>query len=291
MKPTPSQKSKRAILLIVCQDRPGVVSSISNFVFQHRGNIVDSDQHTDLETNIFFMRIEWELENFKLSRKELQKKIETIAKKFQMEWKLFFKDVPGRLAIFVSKYEHCLYDLLVRYRAKEIEAEIPLIVSNHPDLKKVAEHFKIPFYEIPIRSDHKLEDERKQIRLLQKNKIDLIVLARYMQVLSADFVNCYPNQIINIHHSFLPAFIGAKPYHRAYARGVKIIGATSHYVTDEVDEGPIIEQCVSRVSHRDRIEDLIRKGRDQEKVALAYAVRMHLEHRILTYGNKTVVFE
>ncbi len=291
MKPTPSQKSKRAILLIVCQDRPGVVSTISNFIFQHQGNIVDSDQHTDLETNIFFMRIEWELKNFTLIRKELQKKIETISKKYQMEWKLFFNDVPGRLAIFVSKYEHCLYDLLVRYRAKEIEAEIPLIVSNHADLKKVAEHFKIPFYEIPIRSDHKLEDEKKQLRLLQKHKIDLIVLARYMQVLSADFVNCYPNQIINIHHSFLPAFVGAKPYHRAYARGVKIIGATSHYVTDEVDEGPIIEQCVSRVSHRDRIEDLIRKGRDQEKVALAYAVRMHLEHRILTYGNKTVVFE
>ncbi len=291
MKPTPSQKSKRAILLIVCQDRSGIVSTISNFVFQHRGNIVDSDQHTDLETNIFFMRIEWELENFKLTRKELQKKIETVAKKIQMEWKLFFNDIPGRLAIFVSKYEHCLYDLLVRYRAKEIEAEIPLIVSNHADLKKVAEHFRIPFHQIPIRPDHKLEDEKKQIRLLQKHQIDLIVLARYMQVLSADFVNRYSNQIINIHHSFLPAFIGAKPYHRAYARGVKIIGATSHYVTNEIDEGPIIEQCVSRVSHRDRIEDLIRKGRDQEKVALAYAVRMHLEHRILTYGNKTVVFE
>ena len=237
------------------------------------------------------MRLEWELEKFRLNLTSLNQKLQPLCKKFKMNYKLHFSNVLTRLAIFVSKYEHCLYDLLVRHASGEMQVEIPLIVSNHRDLQPVAKHFGIPFHAFAMRADNKQQIEAKQIALLKKHRINLVVLARYMQVLSADFVKQYPNQIINIHHSFLPAFIGAKPYHRAYARGVKVIGATSHYVTEEIDEGPIIEQSVVRVSHRDRIEDLIRKGRDQEKVALAQAVRKHLEHRILAYGNKTVVFE
>jgi formyltetrahydrofolate deformylase len=283
--------NKNAILLLVCNDQRGIVATVSNFIFRYGGNIVDSDQHTDLETGIFFMRLEWELENFSLNRSALTQKVKELAQKFKMNYELFFTDQPSRMAIFVSKYEHCLYDLLVRRALDEIEAEIPLIISNHSDLKPVAKHFGVPFHVIPISLPQKERAEAKQLTLLKKHKIDLIILARYMQILSAGFVKSYPNRIINIHHSFLPAFIGGKPYHQAYARGVKVIGATAHYVTEKLDEGPIIEQSVVRVSHRDRVEDLVRKGRDQEKVALAYAVRMHLEHRILAYGNKTIVFE
>ncbi len=280
-----------AILLIVSPDKPGLVSAVSDFVFRHHGNIVDSDQHTDLETGTFLMRLEWEMGGFRLDRGELARELIPLAEKFQLQYQLYFSDQRSRMAILVSKYQHCLYDLLVRHTLGEIDVDIPLILSNHPDLREVAEHFGIPFEVVPVQAASKGQAEAEQLRLLRKHRIDLVVLARYMQVLSPVFVEAYPNAIINIHHSFLPAFIGGKPYHQAYARGVKLIGATSHYVTAELDNGPIIEQSVARVTHRDRVEDLIRKGRDQEKIALAYAVRMHVERRILTYHNKTVVFE
>jgi len=280
-----------AILLIVSPDKPGLVSALSEFVFKHNGNIVDSDQHTDFETDTFLMRLEWEMGDFKLDRAALPRELEPLVKKFQLRHQLHYSDERCRLAILVSKYQHCLYDLLVRHTLGEIDVEIPLILSNHPDLREVAQHFGIPFEVIPVTAEGKAGAEKKQLALLKDKGVDLVVLARYMQVLSPDFVEAYPNAIINIHHSFLPAFIGGKPYHQAYARGVKLIGATSHYVTAELDNGPIIEQSVARVTHRDRVEDLIRKGRDQEKIALAYAVRMHVERRILTYHNKTVVFE
>src|SRR4029434_875964 len=287
----PSSLEKRAILLLVCRDKPGIVAHVSHFVFKQGGNIIDSDQHTDYETGIFFMRIEWELKPNSPSRRLLQKKVGDLAARFGMRYELYFSDRLGRMAVFVSKFGHCLHDLLVRRDLEELKGEIALIISNHKDLQSVARHFDVPFHVIPVTPETKGEAEEKQLKLLRKHRIDLVVLARYMQVLSSRFVKAYPNRIINIHHSFLPAFIGGKPYHQAYARGVKVIGAPSHYVTEKLDEGPIIDQSVVRVSHRDRVEDLIRKGRDQEKVALAQAVRMHLEHRVLTYGNKTVVFE
>jgi len=237
------------------------------------------------------MRLEWEMENFQLSRENLALELKKLAPQFQMRHALYFRDKPPKMSILVSKYKHCLYDLLVRHSLDELDVEIPLILSNHPDLEGVAKHFSIPFRFVEVTPEKKAQAEARQIQLLREAQTDFVVLARYMQVLSKDFVDAFPNSIINIHHSFLPAFIGGKPYHQAYARGVKIIGATSHYVTEILDNGPIIEQSVARVSHRDRVEDLIRKGRDQEKTALAFAVRMHAEHRILTYGNKTVVFE
>ncbi|HKY64315.1 MAG TPA: formyltetrahydrofolate deformylase [bacterium] len=280
-----------AILLIVSPDKPGLVSAVSEFVYKHNGNIVDSDQHTDVETGTFLMRLEWEMGGFNLDRTQLQQELDKLAARFNMEHSLHFRDERCRMAILVSKYRHCLYDLLVRRELGEIDVDIPLILSNHADLKEVAGHFGIPFEVVPVTEATKAEAEKKQLQLLRDHRIDLVVLARYMQVLSPSFVAAYPNAIINIHHSFLPAFIGGKPYHQAYSRGVKLIGATSHYVTAELDNGPIIEQSVARVTHRDRVEDLVRKGRDQEKLALAYAVRMHIQRRILTYNNKTVVFE
>lgn len=280
-----------AILLIVSPDKPGLVSAVSEFVFKHHGNIVDSDQHTDVETGTFLMRLEWEMGGFKLDRAQLKQELDKLAHRFHMNHSLHFRDERCRVAILVSKYRHCLYDLLVRKELDEIEVDIPLILSNHADLKDVAGHFGIPFEVVPVTEATKVEAEKKQLQLLRDHRVDLVVLARYMQVLSPSFVAAYPNAIINIHHSFLPAFIGGKPYHQAYSRGVKLIGATSHYVTAELDNGPIIEQSVARVTHRDRVEDLVRKGRDQEKLALAYAVRMHVQRRILTYNNKTVVFE
>jgi formyltetrahydrofolate deformylase len=289
--PSMTSFKNNAILLIVCPDKTGIVASISDFVFKNHGNIVDSDQHTDFETGTFLMRLEWELEKFKLDRQELSVEIQTLAKRFQMDYALHFTDRPPRMGIMVSKYQHCLYDLLVRHRLKEWDVEIPVILSNHPDLREVALHFGIPFEVVETPSNKNSDAENRQLAILKKYKVDFVVLARYMQILSPHFVKAYPNAIINIHHSFLPAFIGGKPYHQAYARGVKLIGATSHYVTAELDNGPIIQQTVTSVSHRDRVEDLIRKGRDQERIALAFAVRMHVEHRILTYGNKTVVFE
>ena len=282
---------KTAILLIVCPDQPGLVATVSEFVHQYGGNIVDLDQHTDYETGTFLMRIEWELDGFQLDHPQLSEKLNHLTQKYQMRHGLHFSTDRMRMALLVSKYKHCLYDLLVRHTLKEIDVEIPLILSNHPDLEDVAKHFDIPFQVIPVTKEAKSQAEAEQVKLLKENDIQLVVLARYMQILSSKFVDAFPNAIINIHHSFLPAFIGGKPYHQAYARGVKVIGATSHYVTEDLDQGPIIEQSVRRVSHLDRVEDLIRKGRDQEKTALAYAVRMHSEHRILTYGNKTVIFE
>jgi formyltetrahydrofolate deformylase len=286
-----SKNNKKAVLLLVCPDQPGIVTHMTNFVFKLGGNIVDSDQHTDLETGIFFMRLEWEYDRLRLARALLLKKVKELTSRFKMRYELYFKEDRERMAILVSKYGHCLYDLLGRQQLGEMDVEIPLILSNHPDLKPVADHFEVPFHVIQVPPENKEKAEARQLALLKKHRIQLVVLARYMQILGPSFVKAYPYRIINIHHSFLPAFIGGKPYHQAYARGVKVIGATSHYVTENLDEGPIIEQSVVRVSHRDRVEDLIRKGRDQEKVALANAVRMHLEHRILTYGNKTIVFE
>ncbi len=280
-----------AILLIVCPDQPGLVAKVSHFVHQHHGNILDLDQHTDAETSTFLMRIEWDLYGFQLSRQELKKQFADLAGQHKMRFSLYFSDEKIRLAIFVSKYRHCLYDLLVRHALGELDVEIPLILSNHPDLKEVADHFSIPYHCIAVTPENKQEAEQTALDLLTKHQINAVVLARYMQILSKDFVAAYPNAIINIHHSFLPAFKGSRPYHQAYSRGVKVIGATSHYVTENLDEGPIIEQSVTRISHRDHVEDLIRKGRDQEKSALAFAVRMHARHRILTYGNKTIVFE
>ncbi|MBF0492813.1 MAG: formyltetrahydrofolate deformylase [Deltaproteobacteria bacterium] len=283
--------NKKAVLLLVCRDEPGIVSRVSNFIFQNGGNILDSDQHCDLETQTFFLRIEWSLENFKLSREAAQRQIEALTQSFRISTQLKYNDSLARLALFVSKYPHCLYDLLVRHQLGELEVEIPLIISNHSELKSVAQHFKIPFHVLSVNAQNKTQAEAAQIKLLQDHQIDFIVLARYMQVLSADFISKYSHRIINIHHSFLPAFVGAKPYHQAYARGVKVIGATSHYVTEEVDQGPIIAQQVAEVSHRDRVEDLVRKGRDLERSALAHAVRMHVQHRVLAYKNKTIVFE
>lgn len=286
-----ASEKETAILLIVCPDQPGLVATVSEFVHQNGGNIVDLDQHTDYETSTFLMRIEWELKGFRLDQKDLDKSLQPLTKKYKMKCGLHFSSDRLRMAIMVSQYRHCLYDLLVRCALEEIKVEIPLILSNHHDLKDVAEHFDIPFHVVEIPKDNKKEAETKQIQLLEKHRVDLVVLARYMQILSENFVERFPQRIINIHHSFLPAFVGSRPYHQAYARGVKVIGATSHYVTEQLDQGPIIEQSVTRVTHMDRVDDLIRKGRDQEKTALAYAVRMHCEHRIVAYGNKTVVFE
>lgn len=282
---------KHAVLLLSCPDRKGIVASVSQFIYEHSGNIVHAEQYTDTEKGRFFMRIEWELEGFKLRREEIPGAFSSLAHRFQMEWSLRFTDYVPNVAIFVSKASHCLYELLLRRQSGEIIANIKLIISNHPDLRPVAETFGIPYYVFPVTPQTKSAVEKEELTLLQKHHIDLIVLARYMQILTSDFIAHYPNRIINIHHSFLPAFIGPRPYHQARERGVKIIGATSHYVTAELDAGPIIEQDVIRVSHRDSIADLIRKGRDIEKLVLARAVKHHLENRIIVYGNRTIVFD
>ena len=281
--------SPTATLLLSCPDRPGLVAKIANFIYANGGNIIHADQHTDFATSLFLIRIEWQLQDFNLPREAIPTAFSAIAKPLEATWQLHFSDTLERLAIWVTKQDHCLLDLLWRHQAGELRAEIPLIISNHPDLKAIADQFKIDFYYLPITKTNKLEQENKQLDLLAKYQIDLVVLAKYMQILSADFVAKFP-QVINIHHSFLPAFAGAKPYHRAHKRGVKIIGATAHYVTENLDEGPIIEQEVTRVNHRDNPVDLIRKGKDLEKLVLARAVRLHLQHRVLVYSNKTVVF-
>lgn len=291
-----------ACLLISCPDKQGLVAKIANFIYSNGGNIIHADQHTDFDTGfntcsntnhkngLFLTRIEWQLDGFNLPRDLIAPAFNAIAQPLEAKWELHFSDSIPRIAIWVSKQEHCLLDLLWRHRAKEFVAEIPLIVSNHLNLKGIAEQFNIDFHHIPITKETKLEQEQKQKEILDKYNIDLVVLAKYMQILSNDFVAQFP-QIINIHHSFLPAFIGANPYHKAYERGVKIIGATSHYVTADLDAGPIIEQDVVRVSHRDTVEDLIRKGKDLERIVLARAVRLHLKNRVLVYGNRTAVFE
>ena len=282
---------KHAVLLLSCPDRKGIVASISQFIYEHNGNIVHAEQYTDTEKGRFFMRIEWELEGFKLKREEIASAFSPLAQRFHMEWSLRFTDYIPNVAIFVSKTSHCLYELLLRQQSGEIVANIKLIISNHPDLRPVAENFGIPYYVFPVTPETKADVEKEEISLLQKHDIDLIVLARYMQILSPNFITYYPNRIINIHHSFLPAFAGPRPYHQARERGVKVIGATSHYVTAELDAGPIIEQDVIRVTHRDSIADLIRKGRDIEKLVLARAVKLHLENRIIVYENRTIVFD
>ena len=280
-----------AKLLLHCPDKPGILAEVTDFITVNKGNIIYLDQYVDHVENIFFMRIEWELKDFLVPQEKIEDYFRTLyGQKYEMDFRLYFSDVKPRMAIFVSKLSHCLFDMLARYTAGEWNVEIPLIISNHPDLQHVAERFGIPFYLFPITKETKEEQERKEMELLAKHKISFIVLARYMQVISEQMINAYPNKIINIHHSFLPAFVGAKPYHAAFQRGVKIIGATSHYVTTELDAGPIIEQDVVRITHKDAIEDLVNKGKDLEKIVLSRAVQKHIERKVLTYKNKTVIF-
>ncbi len=280
-----------AILLISCPDRKGLVKEISSFIADNGGNIVSFDQHIDEQTKTFLARVEWDLEDFKIPREEIEREFSKVAEKFSMNFKLSFSDEVKKVAIFVSKQLHCFWDLMQRFYSGELKGEVRLVISNHEDGRKIAEFFKVPYYYIPKTKENKEEAEREELKLLEEHAIDLVVLARYMQILSPKFVNAYRNRIINIHHSFLPAFPGAKPYERAFKKGVKIIGATAHYVTEELDEGPIIEQDVVRVNHKDSLKDFIRKGKDLEKVVLARAVKWHLEDKILVYNGKTVVFE
>ncbi len=286
---TPSEGTL-ATLLVSCPDRKGLVAALAQFLYGYGCNIVGADQHTDASASMFFQRVRFDIREMHTDRVAFERGLSEVAQRFGMTYRLSYESVQKRVAIFVSKYDHCLYDLLLRHRAGELPCEICLVVSNHPDLAQVAAQFNVPFHVFSIDRANKAEQERKQWELCQAEKIDLIVLARYMQVLSPEFTARYPNRIINIHHSFLPAFMGGKPYHRAHERGVKLIGATAHYATSDLDEGPIIEQDVIRTSHRDAVEDLVRKGRDMERVALARAVKWHIEDRVLVYGNKTVVF-
>ena len=280
-----------AKLLLHCPDKPGILAEVTDFITVNKGNIIYLDQYVDHVENIFVMRIEWELKDFLVPQEKIEDYFRTLyGQKYEMDFRLYFSDVKPRMAIFVSKLSHCLFDILARYTAGEWNVEIPLIISNHPDLQHVAERFGIPFYLFPITKETKEEQERKEMELLAKHNITFIVLARYMQVISEQMINAYPNKIINIHHSFLPAFVGAKPYHAAFQRGVKIIGATSHYVTTELDAGPIIEQDVVRITHKDAIEDLVNKGKDLEKIVLSRAVQKHIERKVLAYKNKTVIF-
>ena len=282
-----------AILLLHCPDQPGIITEVTKFITDNHGNILYLDQYVDRQDGMFFMRIEWDLEQFLIPRDKILEYINTLyAQRYQMVCNLYFSDCKPRMAIFVSKMSHCLYDLLARYNAGEFNVEIPCIISNHEDLRYVGEQFNIPFHVWSIKKDHsnKAEVEQAEMELLAKEKVTFIVLARYMQIISDEMIKAYPNHIINIHHSFLPAFIGAKPYHQAWERGVKIIGATSHYVTAELDAGPIIEQDVVRISHKDTPESLVLKGRDLEKIVLSRAVKKHIERKILTYHNKTIIF-
>ena len=286
MKPT-------AILLLHCPDQQGIISEVTKFITDNQGNIVYLDQYVDRQDGMFFMRIQWELDRFLIPREKIKDYIETLyAQRYHMEFNLYFSDQRPRMAIFVSKMSHCLYDLLARWKAGEYDVDIPCIVSNHKDLRYVAEQFDIPYYVWEIAKDHsnKAEVEQAEMQILKENRVTFIVLARYMQVISDEMIAAYPHHIINIHHSFLPAFVGAKPYHLAWERGVKIIGATSHYVTAELDAGPIIEQDVARITHKDTPESLVLKGKDLEKIVLSRAVSKHIERKILTYKNKTIIF-
>ncbi|HEV2732929.1 MAG TPA: formyltetrahydrofolate deformylase [Terriglobales bacterium] len=280
-----------AILLVSCPDQKGVVASISDFIFQHNGNILHADEHADEGSNLFLMRVEFDPSGFDIALADFAQHFSPIAGKFEMTWRLAQSSYRPKMVILVSKYDHCLVDLLYRHKSGELACHIPLIISNHPDNQPMADFYGIPYVTVPVSKNNKSQAEQKILALLEQHVPDFIVLARYMQILSNDFVNQYPHRIINIHHSFLPAFVGAKPYHQAFARGVKLIGATSHYVTEVLDDGPIIEQDVIRISHRDSLEDLLQKGRDLEKVVLSRAVRWHIENRVLLYGNKTVVFD
>ncbi|MEZ7516536.1 formyltetrahydrofolate deformylase [Flavobacterium frigidarium] len=282
---------QKITLLIQCKDQKGIIAAVTNFIVSVEGNITYIDQHVDREQSVFFMRLETELNNPAFSLEQIKNQFkDTIAGTFNMQWDFYNNDIKPKMALFVSKYTHCLYDILGRYSAGELFVEIPLIISNHMDLKPIADQFGIPFYHVPFTKDNKEEGEKAQIALLKKYDITLVVLARYMQIITPSLIALYKNKIINIHHSFLPAFPGAKPYHSAFKRGVKIIGATSHYVTEELDEGPIIEQDITRVSHINSIEDFIMKGRDLERVVLARAIKLHSERRVMTYSNKTIIF-
>jgi formyltetrahydrofolate deformylase len=283
--------SAHAILLISCPDRKGLVARISDFVFKNSGNILHADEHIDDEVGLFLMRIEWDLAGFNLARDSIRAALQPLARELAFDWQLHFTDERPPGAIFVSKYDHCLQDLLYRCRAGELAADFSLVVSNHPDLRDLVESHGLEFLVFPVTAETKSEQEEAVRAELERRKVSLIVLARYMQILTENFVRHYPNRIINIHHSFLPAFAGPRPYHQAHRRGVKLIGATSHYVTADLDGGPIISQDAVRISHRDSVQDLVRKGRDLERMVLARAVRAHLEHRVLVYGNKTAVFD
>ncbi len=284
-------KNVTAILRIHCPDQKGLISRVTDFIQRNSGNIVALDQHTDKLEGQFFMRVEWELEGFALTKDQIAPAFQhAIATPCHMTWQLDFSDHKLRMAIMVSKLSHCLYDLLARYHGGELDVEIPLIIGNHEEMKTVADQFGIPFHLIKITKENKAEQEQLQMKLMNDNQIDFVVLARYMQILSSDFIRSFPNRIINIHHSTLPAFVGAKPYHQAYARGVKLIGATSHYVTEDLDAGPIIEQDIVKVTHRDTPETLVQKGKDVEKIVLSRAVAAHVARRTLVFENKTVIF-
>jgi len=280
-----------AILLVDCPDQKGVVATVSDFLYRHNANILHADQHQDSDLGLFLMRVEWDLADFRLPAADFGKEFKAIAEQFRMRWRLELSSRRPRVAVFVSKNDHCLADLLYRHDSGELACDIPLVISNHREAKRLADFHGIPFHLLPIQEGKKDEMEQHQLALLKEQGIDFVVLARYMQILSPEFVRRYPQRIVNVHHSFLPAFSGARPYHRAFERGVKLIGATSHYVTEALDEGPIIEQDVVRISHRDQLEDLVQKGRDLEKMVLSRAVRWHVEHRILVYAKKTVVFD
>lgn len=286
-----SKKKPTAILRMYCPDRPGIIAVITEFITTNRGNIIYLDQYVDRENGVFYMRVEWELNDFLIPTEKIDEYFNTLyAKRYDLTYRISFSRRKQRMAIFVSKMSHCLYDMLARYVAGEWDVEIPVIISNHPDLAEAGKRFGIPFEHVPVNRDNKAEMEKVEFEILDRHKIDFIVLARYMQVLSEDFISRYPDRIINIHHSFLPAFVGAKPYHQAYERGVKLIGATSHYVTADLDAGPIIEQDVVRISHKDSVDELVKKGRDLEKIVLSRAVGKHIQRKILTHNNKTVVF-
>jgi len=286
-----AKNKQTAILLIHCPDKQGILAAVTNFINVNKGNVLYLDQHVDYEQNTFFMRIEWDLADFIIPRDKIEEYFFTLfGQKYDMNFNLYFSDVKPRMALFVSKMSHCLFDILSRYSMGELNVEIPFIVSNHSDLEWIGEKFGIPLHVFPLTKENKKEQEEKEMALMRENNIDFIVLARYMQIISEDMIKEYPNKIINIHHSFLPAFIGAKPYHAAYERGVKIIGATSHYVTTELDAGPIIEQDVVRVTHKDTVKSFIHKGQDLEKIVLSRAVEKHIDRKVLAFKNKTVVF-
>jgi formyltetrahydrofolate deformylase len=285
------QMKNSAVLLVSCPDRKGIVATISDFVFNHDGNILHADEHADEGSNLFLMRVEFDPTEFDIELADFSRHFTPIAEEFKMQWRLARSNCRPKMIILVSKYDHCLVDLLYRHKSGELACEIPLIISNHPDNQPIADFYGIPYITVPVPKDNKRPAEEKILGLIQQHNPDFMVLARYMQILSNEFVNRYPQRIINIHHSFLPAFVGAKPYHQAFTRGVKLIGATSHYVTEVLDDGPIIEQDVVRISHRDSLDDLLQKGRDLEKVVLSRAVRWHIDNRVLLHGNKTVVFD
>jgi formyltetrahydrofolate deformylase len=286
--PTPS--STTATLLVSCRDRTGLVAALSDFVFRHGGNIVDADQHSDHDSGVFFMRLTWDVAGFALDRPTIAAAVDVLAKRYELRYELTYSDERPRVAVFATKLPHCLLDLLLSHQLGELGGDIVAVVSNHEDLRPLVAHFEIPFHLLPVEPGRKAEAEAAQQRLLEELGVSVVVLARYMQILSPEFVGRWPGRIINIHHSFLPAFVGARPYHQAKERGVKLIGATAHYVTSELDQGPIIEQDVARVSHKDDVEAMVRKGRDLERQTLGRAVRLHLDRRVLIEGNRTIVF-